>query len=89
MATINEYTTGKICEQLKLAFSLMDTAKGSLKGTDIGETMLANVKKMMPKKITFDKAIELIEASENYAISPRVCLAVHKDAFIGIWRNMN
>jgi len=80
MATIEQYITGKVCEQLKLTFSIMDTAKAPLKGTDIGDIMLANVKELAPKKITFDEAIALVETSEKCAIGARVCLAVHKNA---------
>ncbi len=36
MATISEYMSGKICEQISLALSIMDDApKGQLKGTKL------------------------------------------------------
>jgi hypothetical protein len=79
MATIEDYTTDVVCKQLKLAFSVFDTAKEPLNGTDIGESMLANVKKLEPKKISINETTKLIENSQKCAIGARVCLAVHKD----------
>ena len=41
MATISEYMSGKICEQISLALSIMDDAPtGLLKGTEIGKALL-------------------------------------------------
>lgn len=80
MATIEEYTTGKVCEQLKLAFSMMDSAISPLKGSGAGDIMLTTVNKLAPRKITFSQAVELISKSRICAVGARVCLAVHTDA---------
>ena len=50
MATISEYMSGKICEQISLALSIMDDApKGQLNGTKIGEALIRNVEKLEPR----------------------------------------
>ena len=44
MATISEYMSGKICEQISLALSIMDNAPtGQLKGTKSGKALLRNL----------------------------------------------
>jgi len=80
MATIEEYASGEVCNQLKQSFSIMDTASAPLKGTKIGDIMLSKVKELAPKKITLDQAVEMIETSGQCAVGQRVCLAVHKEA---------
>jgi len=81
MATISEYMSGKICEQISLALSIMDDApKGQLNGTKIGEALLRNVEKLEPRKIKVEEAITLIRKSEKCAIGERVCRCLHKEA---------
>ena len=81
MATISEYMSGKICEQISLALSIMDDApKGQLKGTKIGKALLRNVGELEPLKMKVEEAITLIRKSEKCAIGERVCRCLHKDA---------
>ena len=81
MATISEYMSGKICEQISLAFSIMDDApKGQLKGTKIGKALLRNVGELEPRKMKVEEAITLIRKSEKCAIGERVCRCLHKEA---------
>ena len=78
MATISEYMSGKICEQISLALSIMDDApKGQLKGTKIGKALLRNVGELEPRKMKVEEAITLIRKSEKWAISERVCRCLH------------
>ena len=81
MATIEDYVSGKVCEQIAKSFSIFDAAgKASLAGTRIGDILSENVGKLAPKKLTLDEAIQLIEDARQCAVGPRVCTAVHTEA---------
>ena len=81
MATISEYMSGKICEQISLALTIMDDApKGQLNGTKIGKALLRNVRELAPRKMKVGEAITLIRKSEKCAIGERVCRCLHNDA---------
>ena len=80
MATIEDYTSGKVCEQIKMAFSIFASAGETLNGTDIGRNLLKAVKNYEPRKLTVEKAIQLVENAEQCAIGERVCRALFPDA---------
>ena len=81
MATIEDYVSGKVCQQIAKSFSIFDAAgKSSLAGTRIGDILSENVGKLAPRKLTLDDAIQLIEDARQCAIGPRVCMAVHTEA---------
>ncbi len=80
MATIEDYTSGKVCDQIKKAFSMFDSTEETLNGTDIGRNLLSAVKKFEPRKLTVEEAIQLVEDAEQWAIGERVCRAVFTDA---------
>jgi hypothetical protein len=81
MATISEYMSGKICEQISLALSIMNNApKGQLNGTKIGKVLLRNVGELKPRKMKVEEAIALIRKSQKCAIGERVCRCLHKEA---------
>ena len=79
MATIQDYMSGKVCEQIGKAFSIFESTKASLNGTEVGKVLLSNVNKSDPKKITAEEAISLIEESQQCAIGERVCRLLHKE----------
>ena len=79
MATIQDYTSGKVCEQINIAFSIFESSKGSLEGTRVGEAMLKTVHESEPIKLTPGKAIQLIEESQQCAVGERVCRLLHKE----------
>jgi len=81
MATISEYMSDKICEQISLAFSIMDDApKGQLKGTKTGKALLRNIGELDPRKIKVEEAITRIHKSKKCAIGERVCRCLDKEA---------
>lgn len=79
MATIQDYMSGKACEQIAQAFSIFNSAGGSLNESEVGKAMLNNVNKLEPTKLSSEKAIKLIQESQQCAIGERVCRALHKD----------
>lgn len=81
MATIEDYVSGRVCEQIAKAFQIFDAAgKSSLAGTRIGDILSENVGKLAPRKLTKNEAIRLIEDARCCAVGPRVCTAVHTEA---------
>jgi len=81
MATIEDYVSGKVCQQIAKSFSIFDAAgKSSLAGTRIGDILQENVRKLAPKKLTIDGAVELILSARQCAVGARVCMAVHTEA---------
>ncbi len=79
MATIEDYTSGKVCDLIKMAFSVFDSTEGALNGTDIGQNLLSAVKKFEPRKLTVAEAIQLVENAEQCAIGERICRAVFNE----------
>ena len=79
MATIKDYTSGKVCDQLKLTFSILDSSKGSLRETRVGNAMLKNIQLLAPRKLTVEQAVALINEARCWAVGDRVCKSVHKD----------
>jgi hypothetical protein len=81
MATIEDYVSGKVCQQIAKSFSIFDAAgKSSLAGTRIGDILQENVRKLAPKKLAIDDAIKLIQSARRCAVGARVCMAVHTEA---------
>ena len=81
MATIDDYVSGKVCQQIAKSFSIFDAAgKSSLAGTRIGDILQENVRKLAPKKLTIDDAIKMIQSARRCAVGARVCMAVHTEA---------
>jgi hypothetical protein len=79
MTTIQDYMSGKVCEQIKKAFSVFESVEAPLNDTEVGKSMLNNVKQLEPRKLTIDEAIKLIQEAMQYAIGERVCRSLHKD----------
>ena len=78
MATIGDYISGRICEQIKQALSIMDDApEGQIKSTKVGKALLENVAELEPRKMKVEEAIALIRESEKCAIGERVCRCLH------------
>lgn len=80
MATIEDYTSGRVCEKIKMSFSVFNSTEETLSGTDIGRRLLGEVKKFEPRKLTVEQAIQLVENAEQCAIGQRVCRAVFSEA---------
>ncbi|MBI5594381.1 MAG: hypothetical protein HY881_28365 [Deltaproteobacteria bacterium] len=79
MARVKDYTSGKVVEYIKAAFSVMDRATTSLQETEMGKVLEAEVEKMIPTKITLEQANELIAGAAQCAVGERVCRVLHTD----------
>jgi len=79
MATIQDYKSGKVCEQIKRAFSVFESTEAPLNDTEVGKVMLKNVRELEPKKLAIDEAIKLIQEAKQCAIGDRVCRSLHTE----------
>lgn len=78
MPTIQDYMSGKICEQVLSALQTLETSEDSLRDTEIGKNLLNRVNKAKPKKLSIDEAIRFIRESQQCAIGERVCRSLHE-----------
>ena len=79
MATIEEYASGKVLEQIQKAFAVFHSIGACLCDHEIGKLMLRNVQKMEPRKMSIDDTIRLIQSAKQCAIGDRVCRALHRE----------
>jgi len=79
MATIEEYTSGQVCDKIKMAFSIFDTADKTLSETGVGQRLLSVINEFEPRKLRVEEAIQMVEDAQQCAIGERVCRAVFTD----------
>ena len=79
MATVEDYTSGKVCDLVGLALSVFDSSEGSLQGTEVGEAMLKKASQSEPTKLAQQGAVDLINQASRWAIGERVCRALNKN----------
>jgi hypothetical protein len=80
MASIDDYTSGRVLQQAAQALSMLKAGDDSLEGTDLGNLLLAEVSKLAPRLIGMADAEQLIRSAEQCAVGPRVCYANNPDA---------
>jgi len=78
MADVNDYSTGKILRNVKLAFFLLKFAKTPIISPLIKKGLLRKTKKFEPRKIDIITASKSIQRSNKCAVGERVCRAIHK-----------
>ncbi|MHC1605350.1 MAG: hypothetical protein ACXQTP_05230 [Candidatus Methanofastidiosia archaeon] len=79
MADVNDYTTGKILTDVKLAIHLLKFVKSPIIGSLIGKFLLKKTRKFEPRPIDINKASTLIQESGKCAVGERVCRSIHKN----------
>ena len=78
MADVNEYITGRILSDVKLALFSLKFVKIPIIGPLIGKRLLRGVRKFEPKLIDTKRASKLIQESKKCAAGERVCRAIYK-----------
>ena len=73
MASIEDYTSGRVLQKARQTLSLLKAADDSLAGTEIGERLLAEVGKYAPRLLDMASAAQQIRAAKRCAVGPRVC----------------
>ncbi len=80
MADVTDYKTGKLFKQLEEVFKLLESFKGPLMGSKLGERILEEVRKLNPKLMKIEQASDLIQEAQKCASGERVCRELHKEA---------
>ena len=72
MADVNDYTSGKILEDVKLTNYSINLAKVPVLGLLIRKILLKRIKKFDPRVINIEVAASLIQDCEKCAVGERV-----------------
>jgi hypothetical protein len=80
MATIDDYTSGKVLKQAAQALAFLKSGDDSLAGSEQGERMLENIRAYNPRLIKTAEAEQRIQAAEHCAVGPRICHANNPEA---------
>ncbi len=80
MANVTHYITGKLLEQVRQVFRLLESFKGSLVGSRLGERIFEEVRKLNPKLMKDEQASNLIQKARKCASGERVRRELHKEA---------
>lgn len=80
MGTIEDYTGGKVLEDIAKALGVFRTTGGKLDETEIGRKMLHNILEFEPIVISMEQAAAYIRGAERVAVGERVCRALNPDA---------
>jgi len=76
MADVNDYVTGKILTDTKLALYSLKFVKIPI----IRKKLLEKIRKFDPKLVDIKKVPKFIQESEKCAVGERVCRAIHKNS---------
>lgn len=80
MATVNDYTTGRVLEDTKLALLLLKFINIPTLGKLIGKILISRTEKHKPKLLNIEKATELIQNSKKCAVGERICRTIHQNS---------
>lgn len=80
MANVNDYATGKVVSDLKLALYILKFVRTPLIGPFIGKQILKGIRKYEPKLANMDKVLKLIRNSKKCAVGERVCRVLDKNS---------
>ncbi|OQX95192.1 hypothetical protein B6I21_06730 [candidate division KSB1 bacterium 4572_119] len=80
MANIQDYTSGKILSQAKLALRLLKFVSIPIIGNLIVKKLLEEIKLFEPKLIDIEVASAIIQKSKTCAVGERACKALHKNS---------
>ncbi|MBM4306867.1 MAG: hypothetical protein FJ123_09040 [Deltaproteobacteria bacterium] len=79
MADVTDYKTGKLLKLVKEVFKLLESFKGPLVGSKLGERILEEIRKLNPKLMKDEQASDLIQKARKCASGERVCRELHKE----------
>lgn len=78
MSTVDDYTSGKVLKDIKLALFSLKLVKTPVVGNLIGKELLKRVMVSEPQIINMNTASSLIQESEKCAVGERVCRAINR-----------
>jgi len=80
MGTINDYTGGKVLEDISKALKVFRSTEEKLHQTEIGHKMLRNILVFEPIVITMELAVEYIRKAKKIAVGERICRTLNPDS---------
>ena len=80
MASIDDYTSGKVLQEAGRALSILKASDDSLAGTKMGELLMAEVGKYAPRLMDLASAAKQIRAAHRCAVGPRLCCSNNHEA---------
>lgn len=80
MATIEDYTSGKVLAQAKEALSILKASDESLAGTPIGNLLSEKISSFDPTLLSREQAADVIHAAAHCAVGERVCYCTDPNA---------
>jgi len=80
MATINDYTSGKVLKDVKLTLFSLKFVKIPIIGLLVKNELSKRIKNFEPKIIDIDTASKLIHESAACAVGERVCRSLNKNS---------
>lgn len=80
MSTIDDYISGKILKNVKLALYLLKLVKIPVLGNQVRKELLKRIMASEPKIIDINIASSLIHESNKCAVGERVCKTLNKDS---------
>jgi hypothetical protein len=73
MATVDDYTSGRIQKQAAQTLAFLKSADDSLAGSEQGKQLEAGISVFQPRRIDMADAEQRIQAARRCAVGPRAC----------------
>lgn len=80
MATVEDYTSGRVQGEAKAVISLLKASDGSLAGSPVGKALLEKLEPFDPQLLSSEEAGHVIHASTHCAVADRMCIGICPDA---------
>ena len=80
MATVEDYTSGRLHAEAKALLSLLKDSEESLAGSPVGKAILEKVEGFDPVLLEPEEAARVIFASTRCAVAERMCLGIYPHA---------
>jgi len=79
MTEVKEYKSGKVLDVIEKTLEILASFESPFGGTEIGNKILEEVSKADPRRVSTERASELVRASSTCAVGERVCRALYQD----------
>ncbi len=79
MATVDDYTSGRLHAEAKAVISLLMASDESLEGSPVGKVLLQKLEPFDPQLLSPEEATHVIRASSRCAVADRMCIGIYPD----------
>jgi hypothetical protein len=80
MGTTDDYSTGRILENIRKALHVFDSTEGSLSNNEQAVRIQKKIQEFEPRILSFSEASDYIRKAATIALGQRVCRALHPDS---------